>query len=1282
MKLKHINLNGFGRLVNRSFEFAPGLNLIYGPNEAGKSTLQRSLLTALYGFYETGKVSRQRQQAAAGYHPWDEQALFELRLQFELDNGQSLEVWRQFAPNISTALVDLESSQDISGQFETSTYGRVYFADELLGMPKEVFENTCFVSQAELATLEGSANAITDTLLRASASATQEASANQADMFLESALKEQIGTARAHTKPMAQTLKKLDSLETERTEAMEAGQELRRRIQETDQARQAYSKMEREHQKHLYLAKLAQRQQLQKQVQAVKEAKDQVEQWKSRLDTAQAWQDFPAHLQVDVNRLQVQQSQLQSETGKARQRASHSIKELPSLYKKMAEINQQIEIAPDLDISSVEAPPNLEIDIDSLPLVRAWLEEQTKRLEANLAVSQAYLKTEEARLAPVLTLDRKTLEGYQKKLHGAQVLLGQAEESIAQAQYNLEKNLAGSQDWQTQAEALSAEVQKWEQWATFPIRLRDEKLRLETKRSNLIEEIQRNSQQVEGSKTTLKKLEQEILETQELSTSLESARSVSLEELPTFRSAERQLDRARQDVDRARQQWEEAQGKLAAGEAALQDMRDLSPAVIQMGVTGLATLQQRWISAQQQVASLKQQFAQAEEAWRRVGMPTAQYVELERTAQGILSGRVLPGENKGCRKILFFWKSPPPADGASPLVKQYQDIQPVFIQWKQSWNEAQAATQSLQQLESEVSTQLGEAVQPSISAEVFTGLSTKMQAYQQASLRLEQQQETAAERKSEFERTQQQYQEIASQTSHSLAQVGFDQSEVHQALEVYFTTCEEKQRLNNIEAGLQNLQNQVQALQREIKTAQRREESLQQIEQEICNLLAQANIQADPENLESGLQEYQQGLENYHHWQESKGQYEKADTRVQPLFQALERAQKQRAQAQADLEQIHQEIGQLLESVSHSEIDENLLGSLLGQQESHRQSVILVKQTGTQVGALRLEAEGILDDIDAWQERETERQEEAQKLLDILQQAGIETSPETLMDGLVQFKEQLQGHSDWMQAKTTYDQAVKNQQSILAGLPQIQETLAAIEKEIEQGLHSHPEWENLQPSEPAQDYEHRAQVLNEKVRQHSESLTRLRQTVENSTQSLRHLAEIDEEIAAKRANLQRLQFFEKALELARRELQAATLEFQKLFAPRLEALMNESLGQVTRDRYNQVSVDPNNLAVSLHSPERGDWVSVQNLSTGTRDLVYLSLRIGIARLMSRSGEKLPLLLDDPLVQYDATRTHQALEYLRSLAEETQVFLFTKDDGTKEWFMGIEGTDDRHRLHEL
>jgi uncharacterized protein YhaN len=69
-------------------------------------------------------------------------------------------------------------------------------------------------------------------------------------------------------------------------------------------------------------------------------------------------------------------------------------------------------------------------------------------------------------------------------------------------------------------------------------------------------------------------------------------------------------------------------------------------------------------------------------------------------------------------------------------------------------------------------------------------------------------------------------------------------------------------------------------------------------------------------------------------------------------------------------------------------------------------------------------------------------------------------------------------------------------------------------------------------------------------------------------------------------------------------------------------------------------------------------VAVEALSDGTRDQLYLALRLAsIARFAERS-EPLPLVLDDVLVQFDDARASAGLTVLGEAAEITQVVFFT------------------------
>lgn len=64
------------------------------------------------------------------------------------------------------------------------------------------------------------------------------------------------------------------------------------------------------------------------------------------------------------------------------------------------------------------------------------------------------------------------------------------------------------------------------------------------------------------------------------------------------------------------------------------------------------------------------------------------------------------------------------------------------------------------------------------------------------------------------------------------------------------------------------------------------------------------------------------------------------------------------------------------------------------------------------------------------------------------------------------------------------------------------------------------------------------------------------------------------------------------------------------------------------------------------------------LSAGTLDLVYLAVRLAVCALALPKGEACPLVLDDPLVNFDDQRRAQAMRLLGEIAKERQVILFT------------------------
>lgn len=129
-----------------------------------------------------------------------------------------------------------------------------------------------------------------------------------------------------------------------------------------------------------------------------------------------------------------------------------------------------------------------------------------------------------------------------------------------------------------------------------------------------------------------------------------------------------------------------------------------------------------------------------------------------------------------------------------------------------------------------------------------------------------------------------------------------------------------------------------------------------------------------------------------------------------------------------------------------------------------------------------------------------------------------------------------------------------------------------------------------------------------------------------------------------------------ALDLARETIAAVSQELHREFAPRLNRALSDAVAAVTGGRYTAAQVDEEGAIRILTSDDR--TVEPAQLSGGTADQLYLALRLALLDLVTAGQERLPLLLDDPFVQYDDRRAAAALAYLAEAARERQVVLMT------------------------
>ncbi|RJQ52334.1 MAG: hypothetical protein C4521_10695 [Actinobacteria bacterium] len=141
MIVRRIVLSGFRKFDDRAIELSDGLNVVRGPNEAGKSTIHTALRTLLYDKATT------TDRKVKALKSWGAEEMFRLEMDFEVD-GTLRRLTKDFAARTCELSLDGTSSCVDPDEIQSSLYS-------WLGCPTEkFFESTVCVKQDELAKLD------------------------------------------------------------------------------------------------------------------------------------------------------------------------------------------------------------------------------------------------------------------------------------------------------------------------------------------------------------------------------------------------------------------------------------------------------------------------------------------------------------------------------------------------------------------------------------------------------------------------------------------------------------------------------------------------------------------------------------------------------------------------------------------------------------------------------------------------------------------------------------------------------------------------------------------------------------------------------------------------------------------------------------------------------------------------------------------------------------------------------------------------------------------------
>lgn len=224
INIKEVYASAFGKLKDMKIELNEGINVIYGHNEAGKTTLINLINALLFGMCSNETKNKTYLPQYYKYIPWDAMS-YGGHITFQA-NGHEIRLRRELLKEKEEVQVfDLTSSKDIT---ESMPYNKTTrqkdAAKHFFSLNKELFENTVFLTQGSLKFSGNTAKNVRECI----ASATTSLSANMSYISAMGILRKQsdeIGTVGRKASRLGKAAERVKRLSAELEEAKRSEEE-------------------------------------------------------------------------------------------------------------------------------------------------------------------------------------------------------------------------------------------------------------------------------------------------------------------------------------------------------------------------------------------------------------------------------------------------------------------------------------------------------------------------------------------------------------------------------------------------------------------------------------------------------------------------------------------------------------------------------------------------------------------------------------------------------------------------------------------------------------------------------------------------------------------------------------------------------------------------------------------------------------------------------------------------------------------------------------------------
>ena len=168
--------------------------------------------------------------------------------------------------------------------------------------------------------------------------------------------------------------------------------------------------------------------------------------------------------------------------------------------------------------------------------------------------------------------------------------------------------------------------------------------------------------------------------------------------------------------------------------------------------------------------------------------------------------------------------------------------------------------------------------------------------------------------------------------------------------------------------------------------------------------------------------------------------------------------------------------------------------------------------------------------------------------------------------------------------------------------------------------------------------------------------------------------EEESSVLRRRRNMLKEQLLEHARKWSQLVLEKTLLErtqqkFERERQPDVIKHAEKFFYDITGKRYNRLFVPIGKRKITVEDTN-GNSKQPHELSRGTREQLYLALRFGLIQDLGEHTERLPVVIDEVLVNFDPDRARRTAQSLGRLAKTNQVLVFTCHPGMRDLFVDV------------